>query len=223
MEPKKNPKADVYRKSSMFFNVGLVLSLLLAISAFEWKSYDTSEIVLQSQINDDFEDLLDIPLTQQPPPPPPKIQLPEIVEVPDEEEIVEDIEVDLDIEITEEEVIEEIVFEEVEEEVADEIFTVVEEMAEFKGGAGAFAKYLQSNVVYPHQARRMGVEGKVFVQFIVGKDGSLSDIKVLKGLGAGCDEEAIRVMKKSPPWNAAKQRGRPVRLRMVIPLNFTLS
>lgn len=222
MELKKNPKADVYRKSGLFFNAGLVLSLLLAISAFEWKSYDASEIVLKGQISDDFEDLLDIPLTQQPPPPPPKIQQPEIIEVPDEEEIEEEIEVDLDIEITEEEVIDEIVFEEVEEEVADEIFTIVEEMAEFQGGAGAFAKYLQKNVVYPSQARRMGVEGKVFVQFVVGKDGSLSDIKVLKGLGAGCDEEAIRVMKKSPAWKVAKQRGRPVRLRMVVPLNFTL-
>lgn len=222
MKPKKNPKVDVYQNTGIFFNVGLILSLLLAITAFEWKSYNATEIVLQGQVNDDFEDLLDIPLTQQPPPPPPKIQQPEIVEVPDEEEIEEEMEVDLDIEITEEEVISEIVFEEVEEEVADEVFTVVEEMAEFKGGNAAFAKFLQKNVKYPPQARRMGVEGKVFVQFIVGKDGNLSDIKILKGLGAGCDKESIRVMKKSPPWKVAKQRGRPVRLRMVIPLNFTI-
>ena len=222
MEIKKNPKVDVYKKSGIFFNLGLILSLALIITAFEWKSFDPTEIVLQSQISDDFEDLLDIPLTQQPPPPPPKIQQPEILEVPDEEEIEEEIEVDLDIEITEEEVIEQIEFEEVEEEVADEIFTVVEEMAEFEGGSQAFARFLQKNVVYPKMARRMGVEGKVYVQFVVGKDGSLSDVKVLKGLGAGCDEEALRVMKLSPPWKVAKQRGRPVRLRMVVPLNFTL-
>ncbi|MDH5366952.1 MAG: energy transducer TonB [Cyclobacteriaceae bacterium] len=221
MEHKKNPKVDIYRSSGIFFNVGLIISLVLTISAFEWKSYDTSEIVLQGQINNDFEDLLDVPLTQQPPPPPPKIHQPDIIEVADEE-IIEEIEVDLDIEITEEEVIEEIVFEEAEEEVADEVFTIVEEMAEFKGGKVAFAKFLQKNVKYPPIARRMGVEGKVYVQFIVGKDGTLSDIKILKGLGAGCDEESIRVMKKSPPWKVAKQRGRPVRLRMVIPLNFTM-
>ena len=222
MESKKNPKVDIYGKSSIFFNIGLVVSLLLAITAFEWKTYDTAEIVLKGQITDDFEDLLDIPLAQQPPPPQPKIQQPEIIEVPDEEEIVEELEVDLDIEITEEEVVEEIVFGEVEEEVADEIFTIVEEMAEFHGGSAAFAKFLQKNVRYPNIARRMGVEGKVYVQFVVGKDGSLSEIKVLKGLGAGCDEEALRVMKMSPPWKVAKQRGKPVRLRMVIPLNFTL-
>jgi len=221
MDPKKNPKIDVYRKSGLFFNVGLVVSLALTITAFEWKSYDTTQIVLQGQLNDDFEDLLDIPLTQQPPPPPPKIQQPEIVEIADEEEI-EEIEVDLDIEITEEEVIDQIVFEEVEEESADEIFTVVEEMAEFQGGNAAFAKFLQKNVKYPTQARRMGIEGKVYVSFVVGKDGELTDIQILKGLGAGCDEEALRVMKKSPSWKVAKQRGRPVRLRMVIPLNFTL-
>ncbi|MDH5476426.1 MAG: energy transducer TonB [Cyclobacteriaceae bacterium] len=221
MTPKKNPKKDVFRNSGIFFNVGLIVSLLLAITAFEWKSYDAVELVQLGQVDNNLEELLDIPLTQQPPPPPPKIQQPEIIEVP-EEEVIEEIEVDLDIEITEEEVIEEIVFEEAEEEVADEIFTVVEEMAEFKGGNAAFAKFLQKNVVYPSQARRMGVEGKVYVQFVVGIDGTLSDIKILKGLGAGCDEESIRVMKKSPPWKVGKQRGRPVRLRMVIPLNFTL-
>lgn len=223
MELKKSTTADVQRKSGLYFNIGLAISLSLTVLSFEWKSYNDSGIVLHGQISDDFEDLLDIPLTEQPPPPPPKIQQPEIIEVPDEEEIEEEIEVDLDVEITEEEVVENVVFEDVgEEEIADEIFTIVQNKPEFAGGNTAFIRYLQKNVVYPKQARRMGIEGKVYVQFVVGKDGSVSQVEVLKGLGAGCDEEATRVIKNSPNWMPGKQRGKPVRVRMVVPLIFSL-
>ena len=105
MELKKTPKADLENKSGMFFSIGLVIALSFTLLCFEWKTYDDSGFITQGEITDDFEDLLDIPITQQPPPPPPKIQQPEIIEVPDEEEIEEDIEVDLDIEISEEETI----------------------------------------------------------------------------------------------------------------------
>lgn len=222
MELKKTAKADLRNKSGVFFSLGLVISMSLTVLCFEWKSYDDSGIALLGQITDDFEDLLDIPPTEQPPPPPPKLQQPEIVEIPDEEEIEEEIEIDLDVEITEEEVVEEIVFEESEEEVADEIFTIVEKQPEFEGGQTAFMKFLQKNVVYPKTARKMGVEGRVFVQFVVGVDGSIDQVEVLKGLGAGCDEEAIRVISKSPNWKPGKQRGKPVRVRIVIPLMFQL-
>ncbi len=222
MELKKTPKADLQKKSGLFFSIGLVISLSLTVLCFEWKSYDDSAIAMLGQVTDDFEDLLDIPPTEQSPPPPPKIQQPEIIEVPDEEEIEEEIEIDLDVEITEEEVVEEIVFEEVEEEVADQIFTIVENKPEFEGGNAAFMKFLQKNIKYPSQARRMDIEGRVFVQFIVGADGSVSQVEVLKGLGAGCDEEAVRVISKSPNWIPGKQRGKPVRVRIVVPLIFTL-
>jgi protein TonB len=85
-----------------------------------------------------------------------------------------------------------------------------------------FYKYVSKNIEYPKQARRMGIEGKVFVQFVVDKDGSLSDVKVIKGIGAGCDEEAIRVLKESPKWTPGKQRGRPVRVRMSLPIFFKI-
>jgi len=222
MELKKTAKADLQKKSGVFFSLGLVISLSLTVLCFEWKSYDDSYIVMQGQITDDFEDLLDIPPTEQPPPPPPKIQQPEILEVPDEEEIEEEIEIDLDVEITEEEVVEEIVFEESEEEVADEIFTIVENKPEFAGGHKAFMRFLQKNMKYPPQARRMSLEGRVFVQFIIEPNGDVTQVEVLKGIGAGCDEEAIRVISKSPNWIPGKQRGKPVRVRMVIPLIFTL-
>ena len=78
-------------------------------------------------------------------------------------------------------------------------------------------------MVYPIQAKRMGVEGRVFCEFIVNKDGSLAEIKVLRGIGAGCDEEAVRVLKESPTWKPAKQRGKPVRSRFHMAIGFKLS
>lgn len=224
MEAKKSPEADLSKKSGLFLNIGLAISIGLVLLAFEWKSYDRGSLMELAAVNDDFEEMTEIPPTNQPPPPPPKIQQPEIIEVPDEEEIEEDIDVDLDIEITEETEIEEAVFEEPEEEeVADEIFTIVEQQPGFPGGMGAFYKYVQKKMKYPSQARRMGIEGKVFVQFVVGKDGSINDVKVIRGIGAGCDEEAIRVLKNSPQWAPGKQRGKPVKVRMVLPITFKLS
>jgi periplasmic protein TonB len=110
MEAKKNPKVDLTKKSGLFLNIGLVISLVVVITAFEWKFYDEGDLMDLGQVNDEFEDVMEIPPTEQPPPPPPKIQQPEIIEVPDEEEIEEEIEVDLDVEITEETVVEDIVF-----------------------------------------------------------------------------------------------------------------
>ena len=223
MEAKKNPKADLNKKTGLFLNIGLVVSLLLVIMAFEWKFYEDGELMDLGQVSDEFEDVMEIPPTEQPPPPPPKIQQPEIIEVPDEEEIEEEIEVDLDVEITEETVVEDIVFDEpVEEEVADEIFTIVEDQPQPKGGMAAFYEYIGKKLKYPAQARRMGIEGKVFVEFVVDKDGTITDVKAIKGIGAGCDEEAIRVIQASPKWNAGKQRGRPVKVRMILPITFKL-
>ena len=223
MESKKTPSADLNKKTGLYLSIGLVISLAFITLAFEWKSYDASDLVDLGSVSDDFEDVMDIPPTEQPPPPPPKIQQPEIVEVPDEEEIEEDIEIDLDVEITEDTQIEEMVFEEApEEETSDEIFMVVEDQPTPQGGMSAFYAYVGKNMKYPSQARRMGIEGKVFVQFVVDKDGSISQVQAIKGIGAGCDEEAVRVLKSAPKWKPGKQRGRPVRVRMVLPITFKL-
>ncbi len=224
MELKKNPKADLTQKSGLFMNIGLTASLLLALVAFEWRSYDRGDLLDLGQVEDDFEDIMEIPPTEQPPPPPPKVQLPEIIEVPDEEEIEEEIEVELDVEVTEETVIEDIVFEDApEEESVDEVFTIVEDQPEFPGGMQAFFKYVSDNMVYPAQARRMGIEGRVYVQFVVDKDGKVTEVKAVKGIGAGCDEEAERVLREAPSFKPGKQRGRPVKVRMVLPIIFKLS
>ena len=224
MENKKNPEVDLRKKSGLFLNIGLIISLSLVLFAFEYKSYDDGSLMELVAVNDDFEEMTEIPPTEQPPPPPPKIQQPEIIEVPDEEEIVEEIEVDLDVEITEETTIEEAIFEEPEEEeVADEIFTIVEKQPGYPGGTGAFYKFVQKKMRYPPQARRMGIEGKVFVQFVVDKAGNITEVKVIRGVGAGCDEEAARVIKSSPKWSPGKQRGKAVKVRMVLPITFKLS
>ncbi len=220
---KKYKSSNLSYYTKLFINVGLVMSLAAVIFAFEHKTHiDNSQVDFQKNV-DDFEDLMEIPPTEQLPPPPPPVQQPEIIEVPDEEEIEEEIEVDLDVEITEETVIEEVVFEEApEEEEVDEIFSIVEDQPTPQGGMSAFYEFVNKNIKYPNQARRMNIEGKVFVQFVIGKDGSISEVKAVKGIGAGCDEEAVRVIQSAPKWNPGKQRGRPVKVRMILPITFKL-
>ena len=107
-------------------------------------------------------------------------------------------------------------------EEADKIENWGETMPSFKGGLSEFYKFVGSKLKYPAQARRIGIEGKVFVQFVVDKDGSMSDIKVVKGIGAGCDEEVLRILGMCPPWNPGLQGARPVRVRMILPVTFKL-
>lgn len=104
----------------------------------------------------------------------------------------------------------------------EEIFTVVEQQPEFTGGMAALGQYLQKNLRYPAAAQRANVSGRVFVSFVVNTDGSIQDVQVLKGLGFGTDEEAIRVVKSMPKWRPGKQSGRPVRVKYNLPINFQL-
>jgi protein TonB len=223
MEAKKTESADLLKKTSFFFSIGLLVTLAFVFTAFEWKQYEDSLVDLQGKSTNTFEEMLEVPPTEQPPPPAPIIQQPQIVEVPDEEEIKEDLNLKFDVEVSSETKIEEVIIAPVvEKENVDEIFSVVEESAAPKGGYPAFYKYIFDKMKYPAQARRMGIEGKVFVEFVVNRDGSIVDVKVLKGIGAGCDEEAIRVVQSAPAWTPGKQRGKPVRQKMVIPITFKL-
>lgn len=218
MEAKKTPQADLTNKTSLFFSIGLVLSLGVVGTAFEWKSYGNQVNLAQAKNVDSFEELMEIPVTEQTPPPVPVVQQPRIVEVSDDEEVVENLKIEFDVEAPNLDLPPSQI--ETAEEETDEIFTIVEENAEPMGGMPSFYKYLRDNMKYPAVARRTGVEGKVLVSFIVGKDGAISEVSVLKGIGAGCDEEAIRVMANAPPWKAGKQRGKPVRQRCVLPIKF---
>ncbi|AFL82789.1 TonB family protein [Belliella baltica DSM 15883] len=223
MEAKKTPEADLTKKSGMFLNLGLLVSVGLVLFAFEYKSFDDRNLKDLGQVTDDFEELLDIPITEQPPPPPPPVEQPIIQEIPDEIEIEEKIEVNFDVDVKEETVIKEIVISDAPvEEKAETIFDVVENAPNPPGGMEGWNEYLRKNLKYPTQARRMGIEGTVYVVFVVNTDGSIQDVDVLRGIGGGCDEEALRVVKAAPKWEPGKQRGRPVRVRMRLPIRFKL-
>jgi protein TonB len=179
------------------------------------------------------------PPIDKPKPPPPQIQLPKLQKVikfvPPKvvKEVVTD-EVPTIEEIKENEVADvavegptEIVFEEPVQEVVveddNQIFTVVEQQPEFQGGYEAMINFIKKNLKYPASARRMGVDGTVYVQFVVGKDGSITDVKTIRGISADCDREAERVVKAMPAWKAGKQNGKPVFVRFVLPIRFKLS
>lgn len=223
MEAKKTEKADLTNKTALFFSIGLLITMGITLSAFNWKNYDESLLDLQGKSTNFFEEMMEVPPTEQPPPPAPIIQQPQIIEVPDEEEIKEDLNLKFDVEVTEETKVEAIIVAPIEEkEDVDQIFSVVEESAEPKGGMPAFYKYVGDKIKYPAQARRMGVEGRVFVEFVVNRDGSIVDVRSIKGIGAGCDEEAVRIVQSAPAWKPGKQRGKAVRQKMVIPIIFKL-
>lgn len=103
-----------------------------------------------------------------------------------------------------------------------EIFTVVEEQPGYPGGEEARIRYLQESIKYPEEAKELGIQGKVFVTFVVEVDGTITDVRVLRGIGGGCDEEAMRVVRSMPKWVPGKQRGVPVRVQFNLPIKFTL-
>lgn len=224
LKESKNKKA--HSAAFLVSGISLCLSLLFVIGMFEWKTSDDIVPIDLSTIVQHYDDLVEVPLTEQIQKPPVQAPAPVIIEV-DNEEIIEQIEINLDIEMTEDTRITEVVYQEntseiLPDESVDEIFTIVEEQPSPVGGLKAFYEFVSENLNYPQRASRMGIEGRVFVEFVVERDGSLTDIKVAKGIGGGCDEEAIRVISKAPKWNAGKQRGRAVRVRMVMPIVFKL-
>jgi periplasmic protein TonB len=224
MESKKTPKADLESKKPIFVQIGLILALAIVIYAFEHRTYDKgSSFEFQLQVDDTPEEI--IPITKQeikPPPPPPPRQVTVINIVEDDVEIEDDLE--LDVEVDQETIIEDfvpVVYEE--EEVEEmEIFTVVESMPGYPGGDAARMKFLQENIKYPQMARESGIQGTVYATFVVEIDGSVTDVRILRGIGGGCDEEAVRVIQAMPRWNPGMQRGKPVRVQFTMPIRFTL-
>ena len=204
--------------------MGLLFTMAMVVMAFEWKNYDAPVVDLQVRNTNTFEQTLDIPPTEQAPPPPPMITQAQIIEVSDETEIKDELKVSFDLEITEDTKVDNIVIQApapaVEE--TEQIFTIVEQPASPKGGMAGFYQYVRDNIKYPAQAKRMGIQGRVFVEFVISKDGSLTDVHVVKGIGAGCDEEAVRIVAGSPPWNPGRQRGRAVHQRYTLPIIFKM-
>jgi len=224
MEAKKSKKADLEPKKVIFMQVGMIIALAVVLLAFNYRSYERGSMLnMQIQVDDTPEEI--IPITKQevkPPPPPPPKQVTVINIVKDDVEVEDDIEID--VEADQETIMDDFipVFEDEEEVVEMEIFTVVESMPGYPGGDAQRMKFLQENIKYPQMARESGIQGTVYVTFVVEHDGSVTDVRVLRGIGGGCDEEAIRVIKLMPKWNAGKQRGKPVRVQFNMPIKFTL-
>ena len=226
MEIKKSPKADLESKKSTFILIGLVVSLFVIWRVFEYKSYDKQSLdELQRTVEVIEEEMVEITKQEQPKPQPPapKPQVTQI-EIVDNEEEIED-EIEIDAEVSQDEVIEEYFAPaEIEEEeiVEAEIFKVVEVMPEFPGGAAKMMEYIQKNMKYPMMARESDIQGRVFVNFVVEPDGSISNVTVMRGIGGGCDEEALRVVQSMPKWKPGKQRGSAVRCSFTVPIIFKL-
>ena len=225
MEEKKSPKANLENKKLMFIQIGMIISLLIAWMAFEHKSYDRREIdpsLLNRTVEVD-EEMVEITKQEEQKPQP--VEMPKQttqLEIVQDDVEVEDIEINADVD--QNEVIEEYVPVEVEEEEVQEqeIFQIVEEMPAYPGGDEKLMEYVAKNITYPQIARETGIQGRVFVGFVVEPDGSVSNVKVLRGIGGGCDEEAMRVVKSMPKWKPGKQRGKAVRVSYMLPVNFKL-
>lgn len=228
MEIKKSEKANLESRKLLFVEIGLIISLAITYVAFEWTSKetkvsmldDTNEIVLEEEI---------IPITQETPPPPPAA--PKIPVLSDQIDIVDDeIELEDDMFMNLEDDsslgVEIMDYIEVEEEVVEEEaipFQLVEKKPSFQGGdANTFSKWVNQRLVYPEIAKENGVQGRVTLQFTVEKDGTVTKVKVLRGVDPSLDKEAVRVVSSSPKWTPGKQRDRSVPVTYTFPVIFQL-
>ena len=199
---------------------GLTLALALSVCLFEYKTISASHYNISSSlVRLEDEEIVEINKPITPPPPPPPPVLPEVVEVVKDEKIIDkpilivsdEIDIDITIEVENEP-----------EPVVETIFDVVEEIPEFIGGIEKLYEYLGNNINYPEQAKDFSIQGKVFVQFVVWKDGTIKDVKVVKGVHKVLNKEALRVVKSMPNWKPGKQRGKSVNARFTLPIKFRL-
>jgi len=224
MQVKKSEKASLENDKIIYVLMGLVFVLSLCYVALEW----TEREVTKYEVTDTeflFEEEVEIQQTSQetpPPPPPPAVQEVEVLNVVEDNVETESIEVNTE-ETETEVVIAAPVEAPVEEEEEEVVFVVVESMPEFPGGQQALFKYLSENVKYPVIAQENGIQGRVICQFVVNRDGSIVDVEVVRSAGdASLDKEAVRVIKSMPKWKPGKQRGKAVRVKYTLPVNFKL-
>ncbi len=228
MEIKKSAKANLEDKKLLFIEIGLVISLAITLFAFEWTSKETNVAVLEEQAQVVLEEEI-IPITQETPPPPPAA--PKIPVLSDQIDIVDDeIEIDDDMFMNLEDDanlgVEIMDYVEVEEEIVEEEaipFQLVEEKPSFQGGdANQFSKWVNQRLEYPAIAKENGVQGRVTLQFTVEKDGTVTKVKVLRGVDPSLNKEAVRVVSMSPKWKPGKQRDRAVPVTYTFPVIFQL-
>ena len=228
MEIKKSDKANLENKKLMFLEIGMIVALLVVFFAFEWTTKETNvDALVDTTVAIEEEEIISIE-TNTPPPPP---QTPDIPVLSDQIDIVEDdVKVDDIIINTEDdanlgvEIVDYVA--QVEEEVVEEEaipFQLVEKQPSFKGGGpNEFTKWVNQRLVYPEIAKENGVQGRVTLQFTVEKDGSVTNVKVLRGVDPSLDKEAVRVVSSSPKWVPGKQRDRAVKVTYTFPVIFQL-
>lgn len=228
MELKKSPKADLENKRSIFLQLGLVLALAICLYGFV-ATNKVSQIEGLGNLSDQAVEEEIIPITRQdevkppPPPPPPKV-VDMLVIVDDNTDIQDELEIE-DSEATDKTAITAVmqVSTAQEEEKEDTpVFFIVEDMPEFPGGQLALRKFIAQAVKYPVIAQENGIQGKVFVNFVVAKDGSITNAKIARGVDPSLDKEALRVIMSLPKWKPGKQGGKPVRVSYTVPINFQL-
>lgn len=227
MEVKKSEKASLGNKRLLFTEIGLVLALLVVLGAFEYSTKEKRTKVLEAE-NVLAEEEEIIPITQETPPPPPETPAPiisDIIDIVDDDLVVEDNiistedDVNLGVQLVD-------YIQAEEEEVVEEEaipFAIVEDKPKFMGGdANAFSKWVNERLQYPEIAKENGIQGRVTLQFVVGTDGKVSNVKVLRGVDPSLDKEAVRVVQSSPKWEPGKQRDRAVKVTYTFPVIFQL-
>ncbi|PKP04769.1 MAG: energy transducer TonB [Bacteroidetes bacterium HGW-Bacteroidetes-6] len=225
MEIKKNPKYDLEPRKGFFLELGLVFALVIVLTSFEWKKTDSAGNDWdQLQVVDIPEEMVEITRQEEPEPPKPEPQT-TLLEIVDDNVDVQD-DLDINAEDDQDNEVGDFVAPIQDDDEPDiieaEIFTIVEEQPGFPGGESALMEYLGRNIKYPQLARESNIQGTVFVTFVVEPNGSISNVKTLRGIGGGCDEEALRVVKSMPNWTPGKQRGKPVRVQFNLPIRFVL-
>ncbi len=227
MELKKSPKADLENKRNIFVQLGLVVSLAICLYGFE-STDKVEQVGSLGSISDQAVEEEIIPVTRQeevkPPPPPPPKAVDMLVIVDDNTEIEDELEIE-DSEADDKTAITAVmqVSEEKEEEKEDTpVFFIVEEMPDFPGGQLALRKFIAQAIKYPVIAQENGIHGKVFVNFVVAKDGTVTNAKIARGVDPSLDKEALRVVNSLPKWKPGKQGGKPVRVSYTVPINFVL-
>ncbi len=228
MEVKKSEKASLENKRFLFVEIGFVVALLLVLLAFEWSSKEKADTSLLAENKELIEEEI-IPITQETPPPPPELAkipvISDIIDIVDDDIKIEDniinTEDDANLGVEIQDYVEEVKEEVVEEETIP--FQLVEEKPKFQGGdANDFTKWVNQRLVYPDVAKENGVQGRVMLQFTVNTDGSVSGVKVLRGVDPSLDKEAVRVVSMSPKWTPGKQRDRKVKVTYTFPVIFQL-
>ena len=225
MQLKKSQKASLEDKKVVYVLMGFVFVLSLCYVALEWTEKEVTKYEV-ADMEFTFEEEVEIQQTTQettPPPPPPPVQEVEVLNVVEDDVETESIEINTEDDKDVEVVIAAPVEAPVEEEEEEVVFVVVETMPEFPGGQQALFKYRSENVKYPVIAQENGIQGRVICQFVVNKDGSIVDVEVVRSGGdASLDKEAVRVIKSMPKWKPGKQRGKAVRVKYTVPVNFRL-